>query len=61
MRQKKLTINRPFNGMPVPVRPPFNSRATPVQFPFISSPVFAPVQTGAYLFVNGTKNSAATV
>ena len=39
--QKKLPINRPFNGAPVPVQAPCTPRSAPVQAPFaiIGSPV----------------------
>ena len=56
----KRAVQRNARSRSTPVQFPFNPRATPVQFPFISSPVFAPVQTGAYPFVNDTKNPAAT-
>ena len=40
-RQKKLPINGPFNGAPVPVQAPCTPRSAPVEAPFaiIGSPV----------------------
>ena len=41
--QKKLPINGPFNGAPIPVQPPFKPRAAPIQALFaIKLPINGP-------------------
>ena len=50
MRQKKLPINGPCNGQPVPVPFPFNTRSTSLQSPCAFRSIFMPVSIREYPF-----------